>query len=74
MADTVKVEPTPIQRNRFDVAVELTTMHYNYDRDPSKIEELFAKYYALARYLERSDIPTLQNLINKELLSKLGNY
>lgn len=28
MSETIKVEPTPIQRNMFDVAVELTKFFY----------------------------------------------
>lgn len=72
MTDTVKVDPTPIQRNRFDVAMELTNKYYTAERDPRKLEELFAKFYALACYLENSDVANLQNLLGEELINKIG--
>lgn len=74
MAETVKVEPTPIQRNRFDVAMELTHLHCN--RTSIKVDEIqsiFAKYYALAEYCEHSDIVELQKLLSDDLLQKVGS-
>lgn len=75
MADTVKVEPTPIQRNKHDVALELLAMHSDKKRmEASEIEELYAKYYALALYLERSSVTKLQSLLSDELKLKTGEH
>ncbi|CAM3677724.1 hypothetical protein GCM10009865_47460 [Aeromicrobium ponti] len=71
MAETVKVKPTPMQRNRFDVAMELTERHMGFVRDPERLEELFAKYYALAAYCENSDVYSLKNLLDEDLLRKI---
>ncbi|AND39535.1 MULTISPECIES: hypothetical protein [Cytobacillus] len=73
MAETVKVKPTPIQRNKFDVAMELTNLHLrNYGIPEEEVEGVFAKYYALAAYCESSDVYTIKNLIDADLLSKMS--
>jgi hypothetical protein len=48
MADEIKVVPTPIQRNEFDVATELTQIYFN-SRTPDSVEDIqvtFVKMYA----------------------------
>jgi hypothetical protein len=74
MAETVKVEPTPIQRNKHDVAIELLKIHIS--RKATSAEELegiYAKYYALALYCESMTPDKLQKLLSKELLEKVGS-
>lgn len=54
MSDSVRVEPTPIQRNRRDIAIELVQLfleHGNYTQDQiteEKIAELYASYFKKA--------------------------
>ncbi|MFC0559664.1 hypothetical protein [Halalkalibacter alkalisediminis] len=75
MAEQIKVNPTPIQRNSFDVAIEL--MNYHLSRKRTEVEELeglFAKYYALATYCESSSVTDLQNLLSDELIEKIGRF
>lgn len=44
MTDRIKVDPTPIQRNAFDVAIELVNLHIRLDgrTTASELEALFA--------------------------------
>ncbi|MHB8062140.1 MAG: hypothetical protein ACYDG2_05805 [Ruminiclostridium sp.] len=50
MADDIKINPNPIQRNAFDVAVELTELYRSYHRFESvqDLQETFTKFYATA--------------------------
>ncbi|WP_392454821.1 hypothetical protein ACF3OH_11975 [Chryseomicrobium aureum] len=70
MANDVSVSPTPIQRNKFDVAVELTALEgtvFGFENHVD-IEKAFAKYYSLATKLEahrRSD--NLVNFLSEDL-------
>ncbi|KIL06923.1 hypothetical protein SR42_15270 [Clostridium botulinum] len=54
MADKVNVDPTPIQRNRRDVAIELIQLylkHGNFTQDEiteDKLAELYKKYHHVA--------------------------
>jgi hypothetical protein len=74
MADTVNIEPTPIQRNKHDVAVELTKLHCSRKvTDAVELEGLYAKYYALALYCESMSAEELQKLLSKNLLEKAGS-
>ncbi|MGC4376199.1 hypothetical protein WD019_04560 [Fictibacillus sp. Mic-4] len=75
----VQTTPTPIQRNAFDVAIELTELHRSkkgMNFKAEDIEETFAKYYALVRVLESSSYDRLQELVSEDILSKLmaNNY
>ncbi|MCM3616695.1 hypothetical protein M3936_03770 [Sutcliffiella horikoshii] len=68
----VKVNPTPIQRNKHDVAFELLTFHAKYKRPAAEeIELLYAKYYALADYCENVSVVNLQKLLSDELKAKV---
>ena len=55
MSNDIRVEPTPIQRNRRDVAVELLDMYLQHgiyttnEITEDKIAELYEKYYRVAR-------------------------
>lgn len=54
MADNIKVKPTPIQRNRFDVATELTQLYFEKFgvENEDHIKRVFTEYYSLAVQLE----------------------
>lgn len=53
MSEKVEVSPTPIQRNHYDVAVELTQLYYKLspNADPEMIDAVYARFYATARTL-----------------------
>jgi hypothetical protein len=48
MTDTIKTEPTPIQRNDKDVAVELTKLYYQIFAcdGADEIANIYLKFYA----------------------------
>ncbi|WGG47669.1 hypothetical protein [Rossellomorea sp. DA94] len=74
MADTVKVKPTPIQRNEFDVAMELFNYHINnYPTTEEEVETVFAKYYSLAKYLSNNSGSKLESLVDEDIVSKVGS-
>jgi hypothetical protein len=56
MADNVNVNPTPIQRNQRDVAMELTKLYF--DRQGreeftiDKIKEVYINFYSVAKTIE----------------------
>lgn len=54
MANDVSVKPTPIQRNKLDVATELTQLHFEKFAvdDEEHIKQIFTEYYSLVQYLE----------------------
>lgn len=79
MADNINVEPTPIQRNAEDVAMELTQLFYrkgDYETPITieSLQETYAKFYAVARMMNRygskSDtVPKLEAML-PEILKK----
>lgn len=76
MAERISVSPTPIQRNKFDVAMELTKIHvgsFGFG-DGKELETIFATYFALARYCERTEPELLRNLLSEELVSNLKEF
>lgn len=54
MSDRIDVDPTPIQRNRRDVAIELVNLyvekgfHLGEEITEDKIAELYERYHQLA--------------------------
>jgi hypothetical protein len=73
MADNIYVSPTPIQRNKFDVAVELTNLHssrFGFTSEEN-IQEIFSQYYALARFLDNSSVADLKYLVNEDIYAKV---
>jgi hypothetical protein len=67
MADQVSVKANPIQRNRLDVAMELTELHTRlYGALEEDIEKVFAKYHALVCYCEKNAYG-LNQLISEEV-------
>lgn len=76
MAEKIEVKPTPIQRNVFDVAMELTQLHFDkfgVDGDDC-IKDKFAEHYALVTILKSTSSNNkrrLEKFIPEEILSKL---
>lgn len=71
----VKVDQTPIQRNKHDVAMELLNLHIRAEKmkKVTDIETLYARYFALATYCESTDIVKLQSLLSDSLKDKVGH-
>ncbi|OWV38185.1 hypothetical protein CE489_01560 [Bacillus spizizenii] len=71
MAD-ISTSPNPIQRNQYDVAVELTQLHVEKYGviDPDDIAEAYAKYYALAFTLHRDRGSHLAQFLPEEIKNK----
>jgi hypothetical protein len=73
MADNVTVSPTPIQRNANDVAIELFKFHSrSFGVAENEIEQTYAKYYALAKYLQTKNGSNLTALIDQDILNKIS--
>lgn len=59
MADKINVDPTPIQRNRRDVAIDLVNLFLKHgywiadEMTEEKISELYKKYYKTALECDR---------------------
>ncbi|MGG3798975.1 hypothetical protein [Metabacillus fastidiosus] len=74
MAENIKVSPSPIQRNEYDVAIELVNLHVS--KEPvsgDEISELFSRYYALAVGLKSiSRSSTILEFIPEEIRSKFN--
>lgn len=69
MADKIEVNPTPIQRNAHDVAMELTALYWQNSNvaDIEKIDSIYARFYATARLLEASNRDILRKQLPEEL-------
>lgn len=74
MAENIKVDPSPIQRNELDVAMELTQLYWNNstNADIEKIDSTFARFYAVAKTLRVKNYHDLQSLVPKELIELIG--
>ncbi|MED4016980.1 hypothetical protein [Sutcliffiella cohnii] len=63
------------QRNKFDVAMELTKFHFTKVdslESEDQLQEAFAKYYTLVEYLENTSPVQLQKLLSEDLVFKIG--
>ncbi|MBT2599101.1 MULTISPECIES: hypothetical protein [unclassified Oceanobacillus] len=72
MAETVSVNPSPIQRNTNDVAIELTKLYgsrFGFASE-EELENTYARYYALAKTLELN-YRGLDNLVPEDILNKI---
>lgn len=58
MADDIRVNPTPIQRNTLDVATELTQLYFSRVAFESieEIQETFLKFYTVAYHANRAKV------------------
>lgn len=70
MAENIKVdvEPTPIQRNKRDVAMELLEIYLRGDRErvrctEDKLIEVYNKFYANAAIIESKRLENLQEYL-----------
>lgn len=66
----VSVEPTPIQRNEFDIAYDLLKVHLDIATvEASEIPKLYAEYYSLVKLLQYSN--QLEDLLPEGLKDKI---
>lgn len=71
MSERISVKPTPIQRNIYDVAIELVNLHVSREPvDTSELGELYTKYYAIAYTLSKKGAAELDNFLPEEIKSK----
>lgn len=78
MSETIKLEPT-MQRNEYDVAMELTRAYWANSRQSEKsaeeIQDTFAKFYAMAKGLSLMNPKDLSKLVdNPEIAQILNEY
>jgi len=73
MAENINVNPTPIQRNAADVAIELTEMHKQLIgfADENDIERVYTKYFSLASVLKNTNPSKLKVFITDDVKSKV---
>lgn len=76
MSEDLMVNPTVVQRNKFDVATELTKLYYTeYDiEDVEEMQTLFAKFYAIAQFLESRKESELQALVPEEMIRSISRH
>lgn len=76
MSEDLTVNPTVVQRNKFDVATELTKLYYTeYDiEDAEEMQTLFAKFYAIAQFLESRKESELQALVPEEMIRSISRH
>lgn len=76
MSEDLMVNPTVVQRNKFDVATELTKLYYTeYDiEDAEEMQTLFAKFYAVAQFLESREESELQALVPEEMIRSISRH
>lgn len=69
MSEEIKVKPTPIQRNAFDVAMELTQIYIQRIGIDSAedIEERFMKYYSIACVCSNTNPSRLLDFVPDDL-------
>ena len=75
LKDDMKIKPTPIQRNSFDVAVDLTKLYYKTaptnETKADRIAEVFSMFFATAKLCDYS--ANLKELLPDNLKSILPN-
>lgn len=70
MSEKIKVRLSPVQRNKFDVAIELTQIYASqYTITEGELERLFAKFYALADYCETMSDKELRKFLSRDILN-----
>lgn len=76
MAENIRVNPTPIQRNHLDVATELTQLHFKTFpvENESEVKKIFTEYYSLVMCLEATrmkDWTKLKDFLPEDITKKL---
>lgn len=76
MSEKMIVEPAPVQRNVFDVAVELTIMHFEKIGYSSKeeFEKQYVRYFATAKCLNELSIKALSEFADDEVKKEVQAY
>lgn len=78
MEEDMKLKSTPIQRNEYDVAIELTNLYFSYRTDSPEVEEIqqvYARFYAVVCGMDvkfRNGIPVnrIEELLPEALKEK----
>ncbi|MEG6521120.1 hypothetical protein [Desulfotomaculum sp. 1211_IL3151] len=67
---------TPIQRNAFDVAMELTMLSLRVTKisNESDIHERFLKYYSIVRTVETVNFTELERYLPEEMKEIIQRY
>ena len=76
MADDTKVSPTPIQRNEFDVAMELLRLYSktNMVRTGEEIEKAFMRFYSIAKSLNSMQFTSLVRYLPEDMQEIVKEY
>jgi hypothetical protein len=73
MSETVNVNPSPIQRNSADVAIELTIEYFRRFgvNDQVEMTDVYSKFYATAEYLKLNH-RRLEGLVPVEIVKLIS--
>jgi hypothetical protein len=73
VSERVYVDPTPIQRNTIDAAIELTQLYlrYGFNEPDEKLEDIYSRFFSLVHTLHRKPYDNLRDLVPDEILSKI---
>lgn len=75
MTEEIK-NPTPIQRNTFDVAMELTMLSLRFTRitEESQISDRFLKYYSMVKTAESVNFTELEKYLPEDMKEIMQRY
>ena len=73
MAEDIKVNLKPIQRNLHDVALELTQLYYenHHMGDVEEVQEIYARFYAIAARMDYLSNRDFDKMISEEVIDNL---
>jgi hypothetical protein len=73
MAEDIKVNLKPIQRNINDVALELTQLYYenHHMGDVEEVQEIYARFYAIAAKMDYLSNRDFDKMISEEVIDNL---
>ncbi|HHZ12833.1 MAG: hypothetical protein ACOX1R_02885 [Caldicoprobacterales bacterium] len=73
MAEDIKVNLKPIQRNLHDVALELTQLYYenHHMGDVEEVQEIYARFYAIAAKMDYLSNRDFDKMISEEVIDNL---
>jgi hypothetical protein len=73
MAEDIRVNLKPIQRNLHDVALELTQLYYenHHMGDVEEVQEIYARFYAIAAKMDYLSNRDFDKMISEEVIDNL---
>jgi hypothetical protein len=73
MAEDIRVNLKPIQRNLHDVALELTQLYYenHHMGDVEEVQETYARFYAIAAKMDYLSNRDFDKMISEEVIDNL---